>query len=234
MSLPVGHAKYPPRTPHFPYPEAERISIGRDWYALSSNLAPGTPFTWGLNLKSLNMGETVQQARLLAKTFRHDNDLELEAIEIGNEPEYYHKPDSGGGVKNPGDFTAWSPRNYTQTWTQYAKAVLHEFEDKKQPALRIGEVQSAGLAEGWAPQSLFQAGLLDDALARDHLGVYSEHMYQATYIVGRKVHAGELMDKFNTRGNISRRVSDVQACRRANLTFVLVSAVRAGRQALIL
>jgi hypothetical protein len=182
-----------------------------------------------LNLKSLDLNETVRQARLLSASFSNDKDLVLEAIEIGNEPEYYHKPNSGGGVKNPGDFTAWSPRNYTQTWTQYAKAVLGEFDGDSQPSLRIGEVQSAGLAEGWAPQSLFQAGLLEDEFVRNHLGVYSEHMYQTTYIVGREVHPGELMDKYNTRGNVSRRLSDVEACRRANLTFVLVSLPRSQK-----
>lgn len=231
----MGEAEYPPTTPWFPYPEAERISVGRDWYALSHNFAPGTAFTWGLNFKSLNISETAAQAAHLARAFKHKG--HLEAVEIGNEPELYIRSQSGGGVSNPGDWSNWSVGNYTQTWTRYAKAVAKEL-DMGKTALRIGDIQFAGSASGWAPQSIIQAGLFDDAFARKHVKVYSEHMYQANFDVGHEAASGVLMDKWAVRGNLSRRAMDVVACKRQGLDFVLVSAshpkLKAGRDEHIL
>ena len=243
LSVPVGHAIYPPKTPWFPYPEAERIEVGRDWYRLSQNFAPGTPFTWGLNLKSLNMSETEAQAKRLAAAFASAADVEavienaatsskrkgekgravLEAVEIGNEPELYYRPTSGGGVSNPGDWSSWSVSNYTSTWLTYAQAAAKHL-DLSETVFRIGDIQYAGSASGWAPQSIMQAGLFGrkDSFARKHVKVYSEHMYQANYDIGHEAESGVLMDKWNVRGNLSRRAMDVVACRKEGMSFVLV------------
>lgn len=54
LNAKVMNSTFPEPTKNVPNPEADHIFIGRDFYALSGNLPPGTPFMWGLNLKSLN------------------------------------------------------------------------------------------------------------------------------------------------------------------------------------
>jgi len=216
---------YPPKTPSFPYPEARRISIGRDWYALSHNFAQNTPFTWGLNLKSLNIDETIRQSALLAAAFpAKDERHYLEAVEIGNEPELYVRQTSGGGVDNPGDWSHWSVKNYTQTWSRFAKAVSDHVELGR-TVLRVGDIQFAGAQTGWSPQSVIQAGLFEDEFHVDHTKIFSEHMYQAGFILGHEAASGTLMDKGHIRGNLSLRAPDIIAARRQGLAYVLVSNV---------
>lgn len=233
LSLPVGHAIYPPSTPEFPYPEAESIALGRDWYALSRNFANMTPFTWGLNFKSMNVTETRLQARLLAKTFGQDGqrqsktDLWLEAVEIGNEPELYVRSVSGGGVSNPGDWTLWTVQNYTETWSAYARAVAEEiaFGNDTNTVLRVGDIQLGGPASGWSAQSLMQAGLLDTDFNRKHVKTYSEHLYLAGFDPGHEAASGVLMDKTHIRNNLTLRTRNVAAAQKEGLSYVLVSRV---------
>lgn len=61
----VQNLTFPAATALVPQPEASRIGIGRDWYKLSGNLPAGTSFTWGINLKALNVTETVAQGAQL-------------------------------------------------------------------------------------------------------------------------------------------------------------------------
>lgn len=230
LSLHVGHAIYPPSTPEFPYPEAARITLGRDWFALSRNFANMTPFTWGLNFKSLNVTETRLQARLLAKTFGQEgkrqagSELWLEAVEIGNEPELYTRSVSGGGVSNPGNWTLWSVQNYTQTWSAYARAVAGEIDlgEETGTVLRVGDIQLAGPAGGWNPQSLMHAGLLDTDFNRKHVKIYSEHLYLAGFEPGHEAASGVLMDKTHIRNNLTLRARNIAAARKAGLSYVLV------------
>jgi len=65
---------------------------------LSHNFAQNTPFTWGLNLKSLDIDQTIRQSALLAAALpAKDKRLYLESVEIGNETELYVRQISGGG-----------------------------------------------------------------------------------------------------------------------------------------
>jgi hypothetical protein len=61
----VQNLTFPAATALVPQPEASRIGIGRDWYKLSGNFPTGTSFTWGINLKALNVTETVAQGAQL-------------------------------------------------------------------------------------------------------------------------------------------------------------------------
>ena len=198
--------------------------IGRDWYKLSRNFADRTPFTWGLNLKSLDVEETIRQARLLSSAFPFGSKrVLLEAIEIGNEPELYVNKMSGGGVENPGDWSLWNVKNYTRTWSDYVKNVAAEVRLGSHTVFRIGDVQLAGTESGWSPQSVIQAGLFDDEFHRKNTKIFSEHLYQAGFDVGHEAASGTLMNKGHIRGNLSSRAPDVHAARCQGLTFVLVS-----------
>lgn len=146
-------------------------------------------------------------------------------------------------MSNPGDWTAWSVSNYTSTWLHYARTAAKHL-DLSETVLRVGDIQFAGSASGWAPQSIIEAGLLDPHhgreqvaddhvfqqaerkeegnFARKHVKVYSEHMYQANHEPGHEAAPGVLMDKWHVRGNLSRRAMDVVACEKEGLKFVLV------------
>jgi hypothetical protein len=82
---------FPPKTAIKPWPEASKISIGRDFYLLSGNLPAGTDFTWGLNLKQKNVTNAVAEAQRLMQSFKQLNHVKLSLIEIGNEPDAYFK-----------------------------------------------------------------------------------------------------------------------------------------------
>lgn len=231
LSLPVGHAKFPKRTPAFPYPEAERVFIGRDWYALSANLPAGTHFTWGLNLKSLNRSETIEQAKLLADTFQGSRahltkHVTLQHVEIGNEPDLYVRAQSGGGVSNPGDWSAWTPANYSATWVDYVKEVskVIELSDTK---MRVGAlakwVPDNQSWSSWTPQSLISAGLLDDEHIRKVISTFSEHLYSGgAFTPEDPQKSGDLMSKAHLRTTLGIRAPEIQAARQEGLEFVMV------------
>lgn len=114
------NATFPAPTAEVPVPEADHIFIGRDFYALSGNLPDGTPFQWGINLASLNRTETIAQAKLVADTFQGERahltaNVNLDALEIGNEPDFYADGKKLGA--------AWTPANYSHTWLDYAQGV---------------------------------------------------------------------------------------------------------------
>ena len=172
----------------------------------------------------MDIDETIRQAQLLSSAFPFGSkNLLLEAIEVGNEPELYVNKMSGGGVENPGDWSDWNVKNYTQTWSHFVKRVAQETQLGNHTVFRVGDIQLAGAGTGWSPQSVIQAGLFDDDFHRGKTKIFSEHLYQAGFVVGHEAASGTLMDKCHIRGNLSARAPDVYAARRQGLTFVLVS-----------
>lgn len=219
LSYQVGNATFPPPSANVPYPEASEVRVGQDWYALSSNFLPGTHFTWGLNLRSLNRTETLAQASLLGDTFqgsRAGADVTLELVEIGNEPDLYSTTAVPGVVAYP----TWTPGNYSSTWSEYAKAVMGVM-DFSGPRLQTGAL-AAG--ETWRPfnvRSLLEAGLLDDPVVGNKTTVFSQHLYSGVFAAGMSITPGQLMDKKNVRQIVAQRGNDIVAAKKAGLTYVL-------------
>ncbi|KXH53373.1 hypothetical protein CSIM01_13804 [Colletotrichum simmondsii] len=216
LSLEVMNKTFPEPTETVPNPEADHIYIGRDFYALSGNLPAGTPFMWGLNLKSLNQIETVAQARLLAQTFQGDRanltkNVRLVNVELGNEPDFYGLTRTG---RNGPYGVEWDVANYTTTWAQYAEAVSKEIEFDHSgsggPTLSPGAFTGFNAPE-WTPAGPLQLGILDDSTIRNATTQFSEHAYSGGFDPRRVVNPGDLMNKIYVRGNMTSKMAGIQA-----------------------
>ncbi|KAK1491846.1 hypothetical protein CTAM01_10169 [Colletotrichum tamarilloi] len=216
LSLEVMNKTFPEPTETVPNPEADHIYIGRDFYALSGNLPAGTPFMWGLNLKSLNQTETVAQARLLAQTFQGDRanltkNVRLVNVELGNEPDFYGLTRT---VYNGPYGVEWDTANYTDTWAQYAEAVSREIEfdhtGSDRPTLSPGAFTGANAPE-WTPAGPLQLGILNDPTIRNATTQFTEHAYSGGFDPRRVVNPGDLMNKIYVRGNMTTKMAGIQA-----------------------
>ncbi|ORY31073.1 hypothetical protein BCR39DRAFT_593571 [Naematelia encephala] len=217
LSVQVENSTFPNVTATVPYPEATLDLIGEDFYALSANLPPGTRFTWGINLKYLNVTETVRQATLLADTFQGSrasllSQQVLETVEIGNEPDFY-------------SFPGWTPLNYTTTWIEYAKAVADVLDfssDKNGTTLFAGAF--SGLSPyTWNARAALEAGILNDPELSKYTKTFAEHNYDGVYGYpgyGEPMPGG-LMDKANVRGNLTIKLPDIMATHAAGLAYVI-------------
>ncbi|ADV23898.1 Hypothetical Protein CGB_H2500W [Cryptococcus gattii WM276] len=219
LSFEVMNATFPAPSAEVPVPEADHIFIGRDFYALSGNLPPGTPFQWGVNLASLNRTETIEQAKLVAEAFQGDRadltaNVWLDGLEIGNEPDFY-------GDGKPGIDATWTPANYSQTWVDYAKGVSEVIKlGGDGPHLTPGAMTGFGVPV-WTPQATFQAGILDDGDIRALVKQYNQHVYSGAFGYGYPLTpVGGLMDKGSVRANITIRASEVTAVRSQGLSYV--------------
>ena len=237
LSVPVLKSDFPPPTVNVPNPEATRVSIGRDFYALSGNLPAGTSFMWGLNLKSLNKSETVAQARLLADTFQGSRahltkNVTLVNVEIGNEPDFYGL--TRFGVQGPYG-PSWNVANYSSTWVEFAEAVSRELEfdrsDSPAGSRSSGPTLSTGAFTGfmgpeWSPQGMLQAGILDKASVMAMTSQYAGHAYSGGFDPRRVVNPGDLMNKLSVRANMTIRTDGIAAVRSVGLKYILVFQIR--------
>ncbi len=226
LQFEVINATFPAPTTTVPNPEAAHISIGRDFYALSGNLPPGTSFMCGLNLKLLNVTETVAQARLLAETFQGSRanltkHVKLVNVEIGNEPDFYGPTDFVNGPYGP----EWNYLNYTTTWVKFARAVSNEIDfgcpTSGKPTLIPGAFADY-TAPGWTPDGPLEAGLLDDLDIRSKVYQFAEHTYSGGFDPSHIVQPGELMNKVSVRANMSSRARGREAVLLTGLKYVLV------------
>ncbi|KAJ3525242.1 hypothetical protein NM208_g11724 [Fusarium decemcellulare] len=226
LGIKIMNSTFPEPTENVPNPEADHNFIGRDFYALSANLPPGTPFMWGLNLKSLNKTETVAQARLLAETFQGKRasltkHVKLVNVEIGNEPDFYGPTRTlHSGPYGP----EWDILNYTNTWIEYAKAISKEIDfgctNSGKPSLSPGAFTGFNAPE-WVPAGALQAGLLDDPVLRCTTSQFTEHSYSGGFDPRRVVQPGELMNKISVRANFTTRTSGRHAVRSMGLKYQL-------------
>ncbi|KAK2931909.1 hypothetical protein FoTM2_009427 [Fusarium oxysporum f. sp. vasinfectum] len=217
LNLQVMNSTYPEPTENVPNPEADRIFIGRDFYALSSNLPAGTPFMWGLNMKALNITETKAQARLLAETFqgarsgltRH---VRLANVELGNEPDFWGSTRTGRqGPYGP----SWTVANYTNTWLGSV--------DSSKPTLSPGAFTGFNAPE-WTPEGALLAGLLDDSETRSRVSQFTEHAYSGGFDPRRIVRPGDLMNKVAVRANMTTRTNGRNAVRSTGVKYILGEA----------
>ena len=219
----VFNATFPPPTANVPNPEASRIQIGRDYYALSGNLPKGTPFMWGINLRALNKTETVAQASLIAEAFQGSRsvttkDVRLANVEIGNEPDFYGP--TAYSVRGPLD-ASWTPANYTTTWADYAKAISQVIDfSGSGPKLAPGAM-TGFQSPIWAPHAVLNAGILDDQDLRSKTDLFSAHGYSGGFGAGQNYSAGTLMNTVTTRSNWTARAWEINPVRKAGLKFIM-------------
>lgn len=217
------NATFPAPTAEVPVPEADHIFIGRDFYALSGNLPDGTPFQWGINLASLNRTETIAQAKLVADTFQGERahltaNVNLDALEIGNEPDFYADGKKLGA--------AWTPANYSHTWLDYAQGVSEVIQlGGDGPYLTPGAM--AGFETPvWTPEAFFEAGILGDDNIRAVVKQFNQHVYSGAFGDGYPLSpVGGLMDKGTVRTNLTTRANGLKAAKSEGLQYVFVSVL---------
>ncbi|AFR97105.1 hypothetical protein C343_05260 [Cryptococcus neoformans C23] len=218
LSYEVMNATFPAPTAEVPVPEADHIFIGRDFYALSGNLPDGTPFQWGINLASLNRTETIAQAKLVADTFQGERahltaNVNLDALEIGNEPDFYADGKKLGA--------AWTPANYSHTWLDYAQGVSEVIQlGGDGPYLTPGAM--AGFETPvWTPEAFFEAGILGDDNIRAVVKQFNQHVYSGAFGDGYPLSpVGGLMDKGTVRTNLTTRANGLKAAKSEGLQYV--------------
>lgn len=220
LNVPVWDRSIPPPTDQIPYHEANAVTVGRDFYALSSNLPPGTKFTWGLNLRSMNVTETFTQANHLSSSFDRDElrDVELASVEIGNEVDGFQVTPYTNL-----SFTSWTPYNYTDTWSAFASNVSGVLGlDGEGRGLQVGSFMASGNSQPWNPLNVLGTGVIDGAGIK---GVkwWSDHFYTGVWGMGNPPSVGSLMSKSTVRGVLAQRMVDIGVARRAGLKFIVVS-----------
>lgn len=221
-------AVFPDPTPAAPQPEAESIVIGRDFYALSGNLPAGTPFMWGLNLKSFNKSETAAQAQLLAQAFQGARSnltqhVRLVDVEIGNEPDFY-----GPNTRVPGPLdSSWDLANYSATWQEYAELVrvaIRFGDGELGPKLSPGAF-TGFVAPGWSVDGAIMTGILDKrAELRSITAQFGTHLYSGAFRPGLQFAPGDLMNKKFIRGNLTTKASEIKAAKAFGLNYSLSEA----------
>jgi hypothetical protein len=225
LEVEVMNATFPEPTEAVPKPEADRIFIGRDFYALSSNLPAGTPFMWGINLKALNRSETVAQACLLADTFQGyranlTKHVRLANVEIGNEPDFYgpNRKYSFQGTFG----SEWDIHNYTDTWTDYAQAIGDVINfDSGGPSLSVGSYTGFNYPD-WSVTGTLMGGLLDDDRVWSRTNQFALHGYLGGFGPGLRFVPGELMYKDTIRSNLTSKIPNISALRALGRKAILV------------
>jgi hypothetical protein len=223
LAYPVYNATFPAPTADVPVPEADDISIGRDFYALSGNLLPGTHFMWGINLKELNQTETVAQATLLADTFQGSRkevtaSVSLVNLELGNEPDFYARGE--GGFDD-----SWTPLNYSDTWNEYAEAVSKVIDlEEGGTTLSAGAFASFFQPLIWNTPAILEAGIAQGRHIRSKTSHMGEHLYSGASGFTPQGPVGSLMDKTTIRSNLSTKYPNIEAARASGFKFILVSS----------
>lgn len=229
LDVPVWDRTIPPPTDDIPYHEATAVTVGRDFYALSSHMPNGTKFTWGLNLRSLNLTETYRQASHLVDSFNRPelDHVDLAGVEIGNEVDGFRVTPYTNM-----SFTGWTPYNYTDTWSHFAanvSHVLHLDDDDdggngtgKGTGLQVGSFMSSGNSQPWNPLNVIGNGMLDSIKG---IKWWSDHFYTGVWGMGNPPSAGSLMNKGTVRGILSQRIVDISTARRSGLKYIVVSHI---------
>lgn len=241
LSVPVWARTIPPPTDEIPYHEATAVTVGRDFYALAANMPSGTIYTWGLNLRSMNVTETYAQAQHLAESFARPevkaSGVRLAGVEIGNEVDGFQvTPYTNVPITN------WTPYNYTDTWQRFALNIsaplgIGSDNGTDVPSFQVGSFMSSGNAQPWNPLNVLTGPVSDAAgggmLTTTVKGIkwWSDHFYTGVWGGGSPLAPGSLMSKGGVRGVLVSRAVDIMTARRAGLDFIIVSPwCRTGRR----
>jgi hypothetical protein len=215
-SVPVWNATIPPATPGIPYHEANAVTVGRDFYSLANNLPASTKFTFGLNLRSMNLTETHAQAVHLAESFASLKRVQLEGVEIGNEVDGFQVTPYTNL-----SFTNWNPYNYTDTWKQFAENITDVLKiGVEGPGFQVGSFMSSGNTQSWNPLNVIGTGVLEGVKG---IKWWSDHFYTGVWGMGGPPSPGSLMSKSTVRGVLSQRIVDIRTAKRSGLEYIVVS-----------
>ncbi|KAJ9094739.1 hypothetical protein QFC21_005897 [Naganishia friedmannii] len=200
----VINSSFPAATTDIPFPEAHTVGIGKDFYALSSNLPKGTSFIWGVNLKARNVSETVAQVALLADTFQGSRkalmaNVTLTSLEIGNEPDFFA-------------FPGWTPSAYVEIWDTIVNKITGIIKLGGPNEPKLEGPAFAGFAAGqWDAMSVLNAGFREGNAGK-LLGTFGEHHYSGVHAYpsfNPEPKMGDLLNKNSIRSNLTKHAKEV-------------------------
>ncbi|EJT96649.1 hypothetical protein DACRYDRAFT_60186 [Dacryopinax primogenitus] len=187
---------YPAATNTTPYPEANTVVVGTDFWSLAGNFPSGTEFTFGINLKAQANYGAVIEAQIITQVFQtlynQMSGVTLRYLELGNEPDLY------GGVSH--QFSGWTIEYYTTLWNSLATSIQGALTYP--PRMQILSFAHPTPANGFTVSGALAAGLLNGTLREDVYTV-SEHHYQGSFCQGAGGAVADLMNKAYVRGNLS-------------------------------
>ncbi|KAH6909159.1 hypothetical protein BKA70DRAFT_1277653 [Coprinopsis sp. MPI-PUGE-AT-0042] len=211
--------QFPAPSSTIPYPEARTIVVGGGYYRATRFLPPNSRVTWGLNLGSNNLTAAYLMAQSIAKTFSDrdvlDQNIRLEGIEIGNEPDLY----GNNGLRASG----YNISTYISEWTAIANnvtSVLGISQSSYHKFLAPSLATTSRSTSGWSPQSFFVSGILNSSSGA-LINTISQHKYSGSFCTGSPALLQDLMTKANIRGNISILAPDIAATRARGLKYIL-------------
>ena len=154
----INEDTFPPPNTITPYPEATKIVVGDEYYALSRFLPTGTHMVWGVNFGADNATNAVNMAKSILKAFASSAvkaaGVVLDRIEVGNEADLY----KNNGLRP----SNWTVDEYVTDWENIAGAVVQAvgINGRDGPV----SVQGAAFAnQGFTPRQIFDRGILDSA-----------------------------------------------------------------------
>lgn len=180
----------------------------------------GSSFHWGVNGRSFNDTESIEQFKLLADSFygsgqaRLQNPVYLKEIELGNQPDTWSQL-----INAP-----YFPHNYTMLFQRISSQVI-DFFDTSLTGFSIGgngHFNPAYNSLIWTASAFFQADIFSDPKIKKNTPNLSNHAYCRIYD-GFIPIPGQLMDKANIRGNLSTNANDIKATRAEGKKFIFVS-----------
>ncbi|KZT54289.1 glycoside hydrolase family 79 protein [Calocera cornea HHB12733] len=199
---------YPAVTTTTPYPEADTVLVGTDFWSLAGNFPSGTEFTFGINLKAQANYEAVIEAQIITQVFQtlydQGSGVTLRYLELGNEPDLY----AGG----------WTIDYYTTLWNSLATSIQGALSYP--PRMQILSFANPTASNGFTVSGALNAGLLSGTL-RESVYTVSEHHYQGSFCQGAGGAVAELMSKAYVRGNLSGFVPEIAAANEQGWRFEL-------------
>uniref|UniRef100_A0A0W0F2I2 Beta-glucuronidase C-terminal domain-containing protein n=1 Tax=Moniliophthora roreri TaxID=221103 RepID=A0A0W0F2I2_MONRR len=207
-------------TPTNPYPEAANITVGDGFYALVSQLPPGTHTIFGINFGMNNISIAVSQADSLMRAFRlpevRKKGITLDFLEIGNEVNYYGHPDVGTR-----DNATWSPREYVPQWNEFASAIIRTTGITGHSRTRFFGASFGGSNTfGFTAETLFDQGYLESQPGA-LVTLLSQHRYSGSFCQGSASLLQDLMDKGTIKSNLTMFYEDIVQTRRLGLSYIL-------------
>ncbi|KAF8072084.1 glycoside hydrolase family 79 protein [Lyophyllum atratum] len=209
---------FPAITPTTPYPEATNSTVGDTFFRATQFLPPNTHVIWGLNFGQNNITTAFLEAKSIAKAFASPAimgaKIVLDAIEIGNEADFY-----GGGARP----TGWNMTQYVKEWTSFATNVSSAVGISSTSHTKFwggAFALSSHSTSGFSPQSAFSQGLTKST-AGSRIATFSQHHYSGSFCAGSGGLLQDLMTKSTIRGNLTSFKPDITATRALGLDYVL-------------
>ncbi|KAJ7124009.1 glycoside hydrolase family 79 protein [Mycena crocata] len=210
-------AVFPPPSDEVPFPEAEQVTVGNDFYTFARHLPAGTHVTWQVNLGQLNMTTAVLEAKAMVDAFDsaalQTAGVVLEYIEVGNEPDLYILH----GLRD----SSYNSATYLPEWTTFASNVSRAVDmSTRTTKFLLGSVTNTGLSPGFTAEDLYNGNVLSSSPGA-LVAAFSQHHYSGAICTGDGGLLQGLMNKTTIRTNLTILMDDIIATHARGLDYIL-------------